>query len=79
MDDKGAKLEKSQNLGTMGILLVENGDIALMNELKMLDAIRTAYPDGLPPGADELWFADTSIPDNPHFREFTADVTGACC
>ena len=56
------------------ILLIENDDIALMNEVKMLDAIRGAYPDGLPCGVDEIWFADTSIPKEPRFQNFTAEI-----
>lgn len=79
LDGKGAKLAKYQEPGTTTVLLVENDDIALMDEVKMLDTIQKAYPDGLPPGVDELWFADTSIPNNLHFREFTADVTLAAC
>ena len=79
LDRKGAKLEKYQGPGATTILLVENDDIALMNDGKMLDAMRKAYPNGLPPGTDQLWFADTSIPTNPHFRNFTAYVIGADC
>ena len=55
-------------------MLVENDDIALMNEAKMLDALREAYPDGLPQGVDEIWFADTSISDKPQFRDFTTNM-----
>lgn len=32
-----------------------------MNEEKMLDAIRRAYPNGPPTGVDQVWYADTSI------------------
>jgi hypothetical protein len=50
---------------------VENADIALMNRQKMFDAIRRAYPDGLPIGVDRLWYADTAIPDDIDFDDFT--------
>lgn len=79
MDRKGAKLAKYQEPGTTTVLLVENGDIALMNDGKMLDAIRNAYPDGLPPGVDQLWFVDTSISDSPQFRDFSADLSRTGC
>lgn len=78
LDRKGAKLAKYQVLGTTTVLLVENDDIALMNEPTMLSAIREAYPHGLPAGVDKLWFADTSIPENPRFRDFTPGIVGVC-
>ena len=65
-------LYQTPNITT--VLLVENNDIALMNDLKLLDAIREAYPDGPPKGVDEIWFADTSISDKPAFRDFKAMV-----
>ena len=71
LDGKATKLRKYEGPATTTILLVENNDIALMNEFKMLDAIREAYPGGLPQGVDEIWFADTSIPDKPKFYNFT--------
>ena len=78
LDRKGEKLAKYQVPGTTTVLLVENGDIALMNEPTMLSAIRDAYPNGLPDWVDKLWFADTSIPENPRFRDFTLEVVGVC-
>jgi len=78
LDRKGAKLAKYQRPGTTTVLLVENDDIALMNEAIMLSAIREAYPNGLPDGVDKLWFADTSIPENPRFCDFTSGIVGVC-
>ena len=69
---KASKLVQYQTPNTTTVLLVENDDIALMNYLKLLDAIREAYPDGPPEGVDEIWFADTSISDKPEYRDFTA-------
>ncbi len=77
MDRKATKLGKYQGPATTTILLIENDDIALMNERKMLDAIREAYPNGLPRGVDQVWFADTSIPTDPLFRDFTTDISAA--
>ena len=77
LNRKAAKLGKYQAPDSTTILLVENDDIALMNERKMLDAIQEAYPNGLPRGVDEVWFADTSIPTNPLFRDFTMDISAA--
>lgn len=71
---KANKLAKYQDIGKKTVLLIENDDIALMNEEKMLDAIQRAYPDGLPQGVDQILFADTSIPSKIVFRDFTSDL-----
>ena len=67
-------LEKYSGSSWTTILLFESNDIALMNHLKMLDAVREAYPDGLSSGVDELWFADTSIPHKALFHDFTNEI-----
>ena len=74
LDRKAMKLGRYQGPSYTAILLVENGDIALMNECRMLDGIREAYPDGVLQGADEIWFADTSMPDKPQFHDFTTRI-----
>lgn len=73
-DRKAEKLAKYQASGKNTVLLVENDDIALMNEWKMLDEIRRAYPSGLPTGVDQIWYADTSIPSEIGFRDFTGEL-----
>jgi hypothetical protein len=74
LDRKIEKLSpyKAQNKTT--ILLVESDDIALMNDGIMWDGLRLAYPDGLPQGLDQIWFADTSIPEELLFTEMTQAV-----
>ena len=57
--------------GYQTVLLVEKKSIVLVSELKMLNAIRKAYPDGLPTYLDEIWYADTSIPSQIAFKNFT--------
>ena len=79
LDRKARKLRKYQGSSSTTIILLENDDIALMNEAKMLDALREAYPDGLPLGVNEIWFADTSISDNPQFYDFTAKLVNKGC
>ena len=74
LDRKAQKLKKYEGQSYTTIVLVENDDIALMNEAKMLAALREAYPDGLPQGVNEIWYADTSISDKPQFRNFTAKI-----
>ena len=75
LDRKAMKLKRYRTPDTTTILLVENDDIALMNELKMLGAIKEAYPHGPPQGVDELWLADTSIPKKPKFRNITTVIS----
>lgn len=73
-DRKARKLAKYHGPGTTTVLLVENDDLALMNEGKMLEAIRQAYSNGPPPGVDQIWYADTSIPSEIEFRDFTPQL-----
>ena len=73
-DRKASKLLKYQEVGKTTILLVENGDIALMNTQKLLHAVQSVYSDGLPSGVDEIWYADTSIQDRIRFINFTPNL-----
>lgn len=73
-DRKGKKLKKYHDQCRTTVFLVENDDISLMNECKMLDAIKKAYPSGLPKGIDKIWYADTSIPDDIEFIDFTIKI-----
>lgn len=45
-----------------------------MNEGKMVDSIRKAYPAGFPLEVDEIWYADTSIPSEIEFWDFTREL-----
>ena len=74
LDEKAAKLATYHMSGVTTVLLVENGDIALMNDWKMLEAMRSAYPDGMPHGVDQIWYADTSISNEPRFVDFTPRI-----
>jgi len=68
LDRKAKKLAKYAE-DYMTVLLVENNDIALMNDQMMCEAIRGAYPEGLPKGVEQLWYADTSV--TCRFLDFT--------
>ena len=71
-----AKLNPYKIRGFTTVLLVESFDMALMNEFKMAEAIKTAYPEGRIAGVDQVWFADTSIQTEVQFQDFTAEVLG---
>ena len=71
---KTDKLSRYKNKCKSTILLVESDDIALMNDGIMWDGLRSAYPDGMPQGVDEIWFADTSIPEEIVFKDMTKAV-----
>jgi len=73
-DRKAKKLAKYHGADNTTVLLIENEDIALMNEGKMLDSILIAYPSGLPNGVDKIWYADTSIPNDIEFMDFTPEI-----
>jgi len=72
-DRKLEKLGKYHSPECTTVLLVENNDIALMNDWKMLESIRNAYPDGMP-YVDEIWYADTSCSPTVLFNNFTSDL-----
>lgn len=70
-DRKANKLAKYHDASKTTVLLIENDDLALMNEGKMLDAIQNAYPNGPPQEVDQIWYADTSIPNEIEFRDLS--------
>lgn len=74
LDRKVKKLSPYKGKNKTTILLVESDDIALMNDGIMWDGLRSAYPDGLPQGLDQIWFADTSILEEILFTDMTQAV-----
>lgn len=74
LDRKVRKLSPYKRKSKTTILLVESDDIALMNDGIMWGGLRSAYPDGLPQGLDQIWFADTSIPEEILFTDMTQAV-----
>jgi len=74
LDRKIEKLIRYKGQNKTTILLVESDDIALMDDAIMWDGLRSAYPDGLPHGLDQIWFADTSILEEILFIDMTQAV-----
>ena len=70
-DRKAKKLAIYQPLGKTTVLLIESRDPYLMNPSIMLEKICNAYPTGLPPGVDEIWYA-TFIENRITFKDFTS-------
>ena len=56
------------------VLLIESDDIALMDESIMLDGIREVFSQKLPDGVDQIWYADTSIPEKILFHNLTDSI-----
>jgi len=75
-DRKAQKLSKYKG-DWITVLIVENSDIALMNTEKLIGAIHQAYPAGIPSDIDQLWYADTAIPDDIEFYDITARISCA--
>lgn len=75
---KATKLLRYKAKGKITILLVESEDLALMNEHKMLNALRTAFNNCLPADVDQLWYADTSIPSEVMFCDFSSVIQKSC-
>jgi len=76
LERKAPKLMPYKQEGYTTILLVESEDIALMNEDLMLDGIRRAFAKCPPEGVDQLWYADTTIPEKLLFYDFTESIAG---
>jgi hypothetical protein len=73
-DEKVNKLAKYHASGKTTVLLLDSWDYVLMDEWIMLESIQDAYPDGPPPEVDQIWYADTSIPNEIEFTDFTPDL-----
>lgn len=71
LDRKATKLSRYKDSGKITILLVEADDIALMDDSIMWDSLKQAYPSGPPDGIDQVWYADTSIPEEVLFTDMT--------
>ncbi len=69
--EKIRKLEPYKARGLITVLLIESCDIALMNWDIMFEALRKAFPEGIPLGIDMVWYIDTSIPSELEFKDFT--------
>jgi hypothetical protein len=69
-DRKVAKLSKWSPSKTT-VLLLENDDIALMNETKLTDAVLAAYPQGRPASVDEFWYVSTAAQPQLLFYDLT--------
>jgi hypothetical protein len=61
IERKATKLGPHRDGGLTTVLIVESGDLALMNQSKLARAISDRFPCGLPDHIDELWYADTSV------------------
>ena len=71
---KSGKLAKYKDRGLITVLLVESDDIALMNGSVMFEAICRAFPHAATIGVDQIWYADTSIPSEIEFIDFTHKI-----
>lgn len=67
IERKSEKLRPYKEKGYKTILILESDDIALMNEQKMYEAIKAAFPYTTFNEVDEIWFADSTDPTDLHF------------
>jgi len=70
-DRKVKKLSRWSRPSTTTVLLLENDDIALMNEVIFSDAVLSAYPQGRPAGVDEFWYVSTAGQPQLLFYDFS--------
>ncbi len=79
VDPKILKLSPYKGQNKRTILLIESSDLSLMDDSIMRAGLKSAYPNGLPQGLDQIWFADTSWPEEILFTEMTQSVAGKGC
>ncbi|HWB33991.1 MAG TPA: hypothetical protein VG753_01565 [Candidatus Paceibacterota bacterium] len=68
--EKATKLLPYGPAGLTRILLLETSDTSMMNRVIAAKAIHANFPDQLPHGIDEIWYADTAL-DAPTFFHLT--------
>jgi len=76
LNRKAKKLKPYRAAGKTTVILLESRDMALMNVFKLSEAVRQAFPSGLPDGVDELWHADASVPAAMEFWNLGEMVLG---
>ncbi len=59
--DKARKLAPYKSRGMTTLLLIESNDMAMMNHIKVAEAMEANFPSGLPDGVDQVWYADTTL------------------
>jgi hypothetical protein len=75
MQRKARKLSAYTKSGMTGILLIQSEDISFMNRVRLAEAVAKAFPDALPDGIDQVWYADATIPQNLEFHNITPSIT----
>jgi hypothetical protein len=69
---KMKKLGRYQADGNTTVLILETQDIALMNQYKMLEAVREAVGGKMPEDLDQIWYAEAG---GYVFFDFTQAIT----
>jgi hypothetical protein len=69
---KMKKLRRYKDEGYTTVLVLETQDVALMNQHKMLEAVRTAVDGAMPEGLDQIWFTEAQ---GHVFFDFTRAIT----
>jgi hypothetical protein len=68
---KMKKLRRYKAEGFTTVLILETQDIALMNQHKMLEAVREGLAGAIPEGLDQLWFTEAR---GVFFFDFTTPI-----
>ena len=69
---KMKKLRRYKDDGHTTVLILETEDVALMNQHKMLEAVRTAVDGKMPEDLDQVWFTEAR---GHVFFDFTGPIT----
>ena len=74
LEDKVGKLAPYKICAKTTVLLIESGDIAFMNPQIMLSWIKEEFPNNLPDGVDQMWYAARYNDSDFGFKDFTSDI-----
>ena len=74
LENKAGKLAPYKTCAKTTILLIESTDIAFMNHRIMLSWIMEEFPNNLPDGVDQIWYATRYNDSDFDFKDFTSDI-----
>ena len=72
IEQKMKKILRYKEEGHTTVLILETRDSALMNQHKLLEAVRTAIDGKMPRGLDQIWYSEAN---GYLFFDFTGPIT----
>ena len=74
LEKKAEKLAPYKICAKTTVLLIESGDYAFMTRRIMLSWIKEEFPNDLPDGVEQIWYAARYNDSDFDFKDFTSDI-----